>query len=137
MGQLRYCSEKVADLVNNNTNTSVIRYESAFTELRDTCGKIAKVAQQAQDLAHLKLQELSNIFNEQYNISERDAPVEHDAAKRPERFTEGQIKYLIHIEPCQPKLSAYRKNTELGKKGKQSSLTPTWHKDYPYLEYSV
>jgi hypothetical protein len=137
LGQQRYCSDKITYLVNNATHTSVIHYESAFTEVRDTCEKIATLAHQTQDLAHLKLQELSNISDEAYIVSERDAPVKHDPVKRPENVSEGQINYLIHIGPCQPKLSAYPKNTELAKKAKQCLFSPTWYKDYPYLEYTV
>ena len=138
LGKLRYCSEKMTDLVNNAANTSVIHYESAFTQVRDICQETATlVAHQAQSLANLKIQELLNISNELYNVSEQNVLIEHDPAKRPEKFSEGQIKYLIHIGPCQPKLSSYPKNTELAMKGKQSSFSPTWYKEYPYLEYSI
>ena len=40
LGQLRHCSEKITDLVNSVTNASVIHYESAFTEVKDTCEEI-------------------------------------------------------------------------------------------------
>ena len=78
---------------------------------------------QTQNLANLKIRELSTISNELYNVSGKDVSI--DPAKRPENFSEGQIKYLIHIGPCQPKLSSYPKNMELTMKGKQSSFLPT------------
>ena len=112
-------------------------YESGFTEVRDLCQETATLAHQTQSLANLKIQEFSNISNEVNNVSEQDVLMEHDPAKRPEKFSEGQIKYLIHIGPCQPKLSSYPKNSGSTKKGKKSSFSPTWYKEYPYLEYSV
>ena len=126
---IRHCSEKITDLVNSVTNASVIHYESAFTEVKDTCEEIITLVHHSQDLAGLKLQEVLNIPDEQCGVTERDTPVEH--------LSEGQIKYLTHIGPCQPKLSSYPKNTESAKKGKQCLFSPTWYKDYPYLEYSV
>ena len=48
-----------------------------------------------------------------------------------------QVEYLNRISLCQPKLSAYSKSTDLAKKGKQYYFSPVWHKDYPYLEYSI
>ena len=137
LGKLRYCSEKITDLVNNAANTSVIHYESAFTQVRGICQETATLAHQAQSLANLKIQELSNISNKLHNFSEQDVLIEHDPAKRPEMFSEGQVKHLIHIGPCQPKLPSYPKNTELTMKGKQSSFSPTWYKEYSYLEYSI
>ena len=110
LGKLRYCFEKITNLVNNAANTSVIHYESVFTEVRDICRETATLVHQTQSLANLKIRELSNISSELY-ISEQDVPIEHDPAKRPEKLSEGQIKYLIHIGPCQPKLSCYPNNT--------------------------
>ena len=77
LGLLRYCSEKITDLVNNAKNTSVINYESVFTEVRDFCQETATLAHQTQSLANLKIQELSNISNELNNVSEHDVLVEH------------------------------------------------------------
>ena len=62
LGRLRYCSEKITDLVNNAAITSVIHYESAFTEVRDICRETATLVHQTQSLANLKIQELSNMF---------------------------------------------------------------------------
>lgn len=137
IGQLRHCSEKIADLVNGAVNSSVIHYESAFTEIKDTCEEIKTLLHTPQNLARSKLEELLCIPDDQSVVRERDTPVEHDPARRPEKLTEGQIKYLIHIGPCQPTLSTYPKNPESAKKGKQCSFSPTWYRDYPYLEYSV
>ena len=130
---MSYWSEKITDLVNNAVNTSVIHYESAFTHVRDICQETATLAHQAQSLANLKVQEFSNISNKLYNVSEQDDVIEHVPAKRPEKFSEGQIRNLIYIGPCQPKLSSYPKNTELTMKGKQSSFSPTCYKEYPCL----
>ena len=106
-------------------------------EIKDTCKEILALEQQTHDKAEIKLEEITSIPDESFSTSKQETLVEHDPARRPEKLTECQIKYLMHIGPCQPKLSAYTKNADLAKKGKQCSFCPTWYKDYPYLEYSI
>jgi hypothetical protein len=139
LGQLRHCSGKIINLVTGATNGAVIHYESAFMEVKDTCKEVLALTQQAHDVAEMQLEAIADISDESFGTSdsEHETLVEHDPAKRPEKLTESQIKYLIHIGPCQPKLSVYTKNDDLAKKRKQCSFCPTWYKDYPYLEYSV
>jgi hypothetical protein len=93
---------------------------------------------ETQNLAEIQLQEIASIPDEQLGFNtNQDILVEHDPGRRPENLTDAQVDYLTRIGPCQPKLSAYPKNTDLAKKGKQCSFSPVWYKDYPYLEYSM
>ena len=138
LGQLRNCSEKINDIVSNGTNVTVIHYESAFTEVEELCKEILVTTQATQNLAETKLQEIANTPDELLGPNtSNDISVEHDPGRRPENLTDDQVNYLTPIGPCQPKLSAYPKNVDLAKKGKQCSFSPVWYKDYPYLEYSI
>ena len=60
-----------------------------------------------------------------------------DPVSRPARLTRNQKKYLLHLGLCQPKLAVYPRNNDMFKKGKQSSISSLWYKDFRYLEYNV
>ena len=139
LGQLRHCSDEIMNLVTGATNSAVVHYTctSAFMEIKDTCKEILALEQQTHDKAEIKLEEITSIPDESFSTSKQETLVEHDPVRPPEKLTECQIKYLIHIGPCQPKLSAYTKNADLAKKRKQCSFCPTRYKDYPYLGYSI
>ena len=137
LGKLRNCLEKIVNLVTSAPNSTVIDYASAFTGVKDTCKDISAATKQVHDVAEIQLKEIAHLPSESFDAKEQETPVEHDPGKRSGKLTESPIKYLIHIGPCQPKLSAYTKNNDLVKKGKQSCFCPTWYKDYPYLEYSI
>ena len=71
------------------------------------------------------MQEIASIPNELLGLNtSHDISVEHDPRRRPEKLTDDQVDYLTRIGPCQPKLSAYPKNTDLAKKGKQCPFSP-------------
>ena len=138
LGQLRNCSEKFADIVSSGTNCSLIHYGLAFTEVKELCKEILATTQATQNLAKIQLQEIASIPDELLDLNTSHAiSVEHDPGRRPEELTDDQVDYLTSISPCQPKLSAYPKNTDLAKKGKQCSFSPVWYRVYPYLEYSI
>ena len=41
------------------------------------------------------------------DMFENNILIQHDSARRPSTLTRNQTKYLIHLGPCQPKLSVY------------------------------
>ena len=92
LGKLRIIAPKRLQILSTMLQIpqSVIHYESAFTQLRGICQETAILTHQSQSLANLKIQELSNISNKLYNVSEQDDTIEHDPAKRPEKFSEGR-----------------------------------------------
>ena len=84
------------------------------------------------------MQKLASIPDELLGLNtSQEFSVEHDPGRRPEKLTDDQVDYLTRIGSCQRKLSAYPKNTDLAKKGKQCSFSPVLCKDYPYIEYST
>ena len=60
----------------------------------------------------------------------------HDPGKRPTTLSDGDRNYLIHLGPCQPKLTIFPKNAEI-KKSSQCRFPASWYNEYPYLEYSI
>ena len=111
--------------------------KSAYTDLISTFGKVVEIIEDTKNFAEAGLQALQNQSDDASVMLENNTLIQHDPARRPSTLTRGQIKYLIHLGPCQPKLSIYPRNPNLIKKGKQSSFSQAWFNDYPYLEYSV
>ena len=110
---------------------SLIHYESAFIEVKELCKEILATTQATQNLAEIQSQEIASISDELLGLNtSHDIQVKHD----PRTYS---FEYFTRIGPCQPKLSAYPKNTDLAMKGKQGSFSSVWYEDYPYLEYST
>ena len=53
LGKLRNCSEKIVNLVTTATNSTVIDYASAFTEVKDTCKDVLAATKQVHDVAEI------------------------------------------------------------------------------------
>lgn len=68
--------------------------------------------------------------------SESKYLVAHDPGNRISITTSAQRQYLISLGPHQPKLIRYAANNSI-EKSKQRSFNPSWHKEYPMLEYSL
>ena len=143
LGQVRWSSEKLATCVSQASDQGQIHLKSGYTELIDTCDKVVKMLGETKILVVAGLKAIQNQppsdaqeFDEKI---ESNNLFEHDPARRPSKLTSNQVKYAIHLGPCQPQLSVYpqTRNAANAKKGKQSSFSKTWFQDYPYLEYSV
>ena len=84
------------------------------------------------------MQEIASIPDELLGLNtSQKFSVEHDPGRRPEKLTDDQVDYLARIDPCQRKLSAYPKNTDLAKKGKQCSFSQVWHIVYQKIEHAA
>lgn len=138
LGQLRWSSEKLLNLVSEASDQNPVHLKSAYAELIDTCDKVVTMLSDTKRLAVAGLKAVQNQSQgHEFEILESNTLLEHDPARRPSKLTRNQIRYAIHLGPCQPQLSIYPRNAALTKKGKQSSFSKTWFHDYPYLEYSV
>ena len=82
MGKLRNCSEKIVNLVTSATNSTVIDYASAFTEVKDTCKDILAATKQVHDVTEIQLIEIAHLSSESFGAKEQETPVEHDPGKR-------------------------------------------------------
>ena len=66
LGKLRNCSEKIVNLVTSATNSTVIDYASAFTEVKDTCKDILAATKQVHDVAEIQLKEIAPLPSESF-----------------------------------------------------------------------
>ena len=64
LGKLCNCSEKIVNLVTSATNSTVIDYASAFTEVKDTCKDILAATKQVHDVAEIQLKEIAHLPSE-------------------------------------------------------------------------
>ena len=137
LGKVRWCSNKLSNKGSEAVGPSTVLLKSAYTDLISPCGEVVEIIQATKNFAEAGLQALQNQSDDTSVMLENNTLIQHDPARRPSTLTRGQIKYMIHLGPCQPKLSIYPRNPNLLKKGKQSSFSQAWYDDYPYLEYSV
>ena len=116
-GNLEFVVGKVTALSKRLRSAAFIDVESMLNEVIFSCNNISEAVEKIGKTAEEYLEESAT-----KSCYKRDLPEDlnteyelHDPGKRPTTLPDGDRNYLIHLGPCQPKLTIFPKNAEIKK----------------------
>ena len=133
-GNLEFVVGKVTALSKRLRSAAFIDAESMLNEITFSCNNISEAVEKIGKTAEKYLEESAT---KSYLPENLNTECElHDPGKRPTTLSDSDRTYLIHLGPCQPKLTIFPKNAEI-KKSSQCRFSASWYNEYRYLEHSI
>ncbi|CAF4909838.1 unnamed protein product, partial [Rotaria sp. Silwood1] len=131
---LKSCQNLIKDSTRND-----ISHKEFVEKTRSFVFELKTILDSLDTTCHEQIEKMNAQFsNVEFVCRKSNDAISRDPAYWPTngKFTEEELRYLIHKGPMQPVLNDYPKNLSLVAQKTTCKFVPKWFNEYPMLEYS-